>query len=197
MLIRALEAGVKARWVTGDAVYGESYRLRASLEERNQPYVFAVSGKTFVWQGWEQSPVRKVLTALAADLQTPWVRLSAGAGSQGPREYEWTHQPINPPPETVGQRYLLVRRTLEEGTLTAYLAFAPGPVTLAELALAAGARWAIERCFQETKSQLGLDQYEVRTWQGWHRHVTLVMAAYAFLVTRRQRALKKASTASR
>lgn len=97
MLIRALEAGVKARWVTGDAVYGESYRLRASLEERNQPYVFAVSGKTFVWQGWEQSPVRKVLTALAADLQTPWVRLSAGAGSQGPREYEWTHQPINPP----------------------------------------------------------------------------------------------------
>ena len=59
------------------------------------------------------------------------------------------------------------------------------------MALAAGARWAIERCFQETKSQLGLDQYEVRTWHGWYRHITLVMAAYAFLVGCRQRVLKK------
>ena len=76
---------------------------------------------------------------------------------------------------------------LDEGRLTAYLAFAPVTCSLAELALAAGARWAIERCFQETKSQLGLDQYEVRTWHGWYRHITLVMAAHAFLVGCRQR----------
>ena len=165
MLLRALEAGVSARWVTGDAVYGESGRLRVSLEERGQGYVFAVTGKSYVCQGFTQRAVRDLVAALAADTQTPWVRLSAGAGSQGPRESEWVAQPINTPPNLTGQRYLLVRRR-EEGTLTAYLAFAPQSVSLAELALAAGARWAIERCFQETKSQLGLDQYEVRTWHG-------------------------------
>ena len=191
MLLRALEAGIQPRWVTGDAVYGDSYRLRASLEEQNQPYVLAVSGKTYVWHGWTQCALLDVLASLPTDPHTPWTRLSAGAGSQGPREYEWTYQPINTPPEATGQRYLLARRTLTEGTLTAYLAFAPATISLAELALAAGARWAIERCFQETKSQLGLDQYEVRTWRGWYRHITLVMAAYAFLVGRRQRVLKK------
>ena len=191
MILRALDAGIPARWVTGDAVYGESHRLRASLEERNQPYVLAVSGKTYFWQGGVQYAVRDVLAALATDPPTAWARLSAGAGNQGPREYEWTCQPINTPPEAIGQRYLLVRRTLDEGRLTAYLAFAPVTCSLAELALAAGARWAIERCFQETKSQLGLDQYEVRTWHGWYRHITLVMAAYAFLVGCRQRVLKK------
>lgn len=151
----------------------------------------AVSGKTDFWQGGVQYAVRDVLAALATDPQTAWARLSAGAGSQGPREYEWTCQPINTPPEAIGQRYFLVRRTLDEGRLTTYLAFAPVTCSLAELALAAGARWAIERCFQETQSQLGLDQYEVRTWHGWYRHITLVMAAYAFLVGCRQRVLKK------
>ncbi|MBL8252288.1 MAG: IS701 family transposase, partial [Candidatus Competibacter sp.] len=190
LLLRALAAGVTARWVTGDAVYGESGRLRASLEERGQGYVFAVTGKSYVCQGFAQLAVRDVVAAMVADPQTPWTRLSAGAASQGPRESDWTAQPINTPPDRPGQRYLLVRRR-EEGPLTAYLAFAPQPVSLAELVRAAGARWAIERCFQETKSQLGLDQYEVRTWHGWHRHITLVMAAYAFLVARRQRLLKK------
>ncbi|HUM95944.1 MAG TPA: IS701 family transposase [Candidatus Competibacter sp.] len=190
MLLRALEAGVTARWVTGDAVYGESGRLRTSLEERGQGYVFAVTGKTYVCQGLAQRAVRDLVAAIAADGRTPWARLSAGAGSQGPRESDWTAQPINTPPDLTGQRYLLVRRR-EEGPLTAYVAFAPQPVSLADLVLAAGARWAIERCFQETQSQLGLDQYEVRTWHGWHRHSTLVMAAYAFLVARRQRLLKK------
>lgn len=75
--------------------------------------------------------------------------------------------------------------------MTAYLTFAPEGTSLADLALAAGARWNIERCFQESKSQLGLDQYEVRTWTGWHRHITRVMAAYALLVTLRRRQLKK------
>ncbi|CAM4165401.1 Transposase IS4-like domain-containing protein [Vreelandella rituensis] len=58
--------------------------------------------------------------------------------------------------------------------------------------LAAGVRWNIERCFQESKSQRGLDQYEVHTWRGWYRHITLVMAAYALLVTLRRHQLKKA-----
>lgn len=75
--------------------------------------------------------------------------------------------------------------------ISAFFIFAPEGTALADLALAAGARWAIERCFQESKSQLGLDQYEVRTWHGWYRHITLVMAAYAFLITLRRQQLKK------
>jgi SRSO17 transposase len=191
MLLRALAAGVQARWVTGDSIYGESARLRRSLEERGQGYVFTVTGKTYVCQGWTPWAVRDLLAALATDPQTPWRRLSAGAGSPGPRESDWVAQPINTPTNLVGQRYLLVRRALKDRALTAYLVFALHPVSLADLALAAGARWAIERCFQETKSPLGLDQYEVRTGHGWYRHITLVMAAYAFLITRRQRLLKK------
>lgn len=70
--------------------------------------------------------------------------------------------------------------------MTAFFIFAPWGISLADSALAAGARWNIERCFQESKSQLGLDQYEVRTWTGWHRHITLVMAAYALLVVLRR-----------
>lgn len=79
---------------------------------------------------------------------------------------------------------------------TAFLVFAPLGTSLADFVLAADTRWAIERCFQESKSELGLDQYEVRTWRGWHRHITLVMAAYALLVTLHQRQLKKNSASA-
>ena len=84
MILRALDAGIPARWVTGDAVYGESYRLRASLEERNQPHVPAVSGKTYFWQGGVQHAVRTSLAALATDPPTAWARLSAGRAAKDP-----------------------------------------------------------------------------------------------------------------
>ena len=87
---------------------------------------------------------------------------------------------------------MLLRRSLDaKAQITAFFIFAPEGTSLADLALAAGIRWAIERCFQESKSPLGLDQYEVRTWHGWYRHITLVMAAYAFLITLRRHQLKK------
>jgi SRSO17 transposase len=192
MLVRALDSGVTARWVTGDAVYGESFQLRWTLEERGQGYVMAVSRKTHVWLGLEQRKVGDLLATLQKNTEFDWARLSAGAGSQGPRLSDWAFLAINPGPFEGWQRGLLVRRSLDDKReMTAYLTFAPEGTSLEELALAAGARWNIERCFQESKSQLGLDQYEVRTWTGWHRHITLVMAAYALLVTLRRRQLKK------
>lgn len=192
MLLHALNSGVTARWVTGDAVYGESFRLRWALEARGQGYVMAVSRKTHVWQGLYQRQVGELLEALQANPDTGWTRLSAGAGSQGPRASDWVLLAINPGPFEGWQRGLLVRRSLDDKReMTAYLTFAPDGTSLEDLVLAAGARWNIERCFQESKSHLGLDQYEVRTWAGWHRHITLVMAAYALLVTLRRRQLKK------
>lgn len=192
MLEQALDCGVTARWVTGDAVYGDCFRLRWMLEERGQGYVLAVSRKAYVWQGIQQHLVGELLEAVKTDPETHWTRLSAGAGSQGPREYDWTRQAVNPAPFAGWQRGLLVRRGLDvDAKMTAFFIFAPWGISLADLALAAGARWNIERCFQESKSQLGLDQYEVRTWTGWHRYITLVMAAYALLVVLRRRQLKK------
>ena len=148
--------------MTGDAVYGESFWLRWTLEERGQGYVMAVSRKAHVWQGLEQRKVGVLLEALPGD--AGWTRFSAGAGSQGPREYDWIYLPVNLGPSEGWQRGLLVRRSLDTGQeMTAYFTFAHCGTSLDDLALAAGARWNIERCFQESKSQLGLDQYEVRT----------------------------------
>nr|WP_221885562.1 transposase [Halomonas populi] len=145
----------------------------------------AVSRKAYVWQGLEQRKVGDLLETLPGNAS--WTRLSAGAGSQSPREYDWVSLPVNPGPFEGWQRGVLVRRTLDAGQeMTAYFTFAPCGTSLEDLALAAGARWNIERCFHESKSQLGLDQYEVRTWRGWYRHITLVMAAYALLVTLRR-----------
>ncbi|WP_319022700.1 IS701 family transposase [Halomonas sp. 3F2F] len=190
MLSRTLDRGVTARWVTGDAVYGDSFQLRWTLEERGQGYVMAVNRKAYVWQGLEQRKVGDLLEALPGNVG--WTRLSAGAGSQGPREYDWVYLPLNPGSFEGWQRGVLVRRFLNAGQeMTVYFTFAPCGTSLEDLALAAGGRWNIERCFQESKSQLGLDHYEVRIWRGWYRHITLVMAAYALLVTLRRYQLKK------
>jgi len=111
-----------------------------------------------------------------------WTRLAAGEGSKGFRLYDWGRFAL---PWTVHdgfERWLLSRRSLKEpDTLAHYPVFSPAGATLAELAGAAGLRWTIEECFERSKSDLGLDPCEARSWHGWHRHMTLVMAAAAFL----------------
>ena len=89
-----------------------------------------------------------------------------------------------------GQGYwLLVRRSLANpGELTYYVCFGLAGTTLEELARVAGTRWAIEECFEEAKGQVGLDQYEVRRWDGWYRHITLAMLAQAYLAVIRHQA---------
>jgi SRSO17 transposase len=82
MLEQAFQAGVPAAWVTGDSVYGDDRRLRLWLEAQERAYVLAVSGKEYVWLGWQQRQVKTVLAALPAD---GWRRHSAGAGAKGPR----------------------------------------------------------------------------------------------------------------
>tara|TARA_R110000796_G_scaffold121701_1_gene235993 strand:+ start:2236 stop:2670 length:435 start_codon:yes stop_codon:yes gene_type:complete len=114
MLVRALDSGVTARWVTGDAVYGESFQLRWALEERGQGYVMAVSRKTHVWLGLKQRKVGYLLATLQANTEFGWARLSAGAGSQGPRLSDWVFLAINPGPFDGWQRGMLVRTALLE-----------------------------------------------------------------------------------
>jgi SRSO17 transposase len=183
MLQRAFEAGVPARWVTGDSVYGDDRRLRVWLEEQDHAYVLAVSGKEYVWRAGRQHQVKSVLAALGTE---GWERLSAGAGAKGPRWYDWLWLPLAAPWQSDWRRWLLVRRSLSTpADLTAYVVFAPCATTLATVVQVAGSRWTIERSFEEAKGAVGLDHYEVRSWPGWYRHITLAMWAYALLTVLR------------
>jgi SRSO17 transposase len=187
MLARAFAVGVPARWVTGDSVYGDDRRLRMWLEDERQAYVLAVSGKEYVWLDWQQ---RQVKTLLAALPEEGWTRLSAGEGAKGPRWYDWRWVRLADPLEPTWRRWLLVRRSISDATaVRAYVVFAPQAITLEEVVRAAGMRWVIEQLFEAAKGEVGLDHYEVRSWTGWYRHITLAMWALALLAGLRAGAL--------
>ena len=183
MLARMLAAGVPARWVTGDSVYGHDRRLRRWLEAQPHAYVLTVSAQEYVWLDWRQRQVKTILAILPAE---GWIRLSAGDGSQGPRWYDWRWLPLVDPEDPAWRRWLLVRRSLSTPTtLTAYVVFAAQATTLAEVVRVAGTRWTIESGFEAAKREVGLDHYEVRSWTGWYRHITLAMWALALLTVLR------------
>jgi SRSO17 transposase len=187
MLARVLAAGIPARWVTGDSVYGDDRRLRMWLEAQPQAYVLAVSGKEYVWLGWQQRQVNTILAALPAE---GWTRRSAGEGAKGPRWYDWRWLPLADPLEPGWRRWLLVRRSISEPTeVTAYVVFARQHTTLEQVVRVAGTRWTIESGFEAAKGEVGLDHYEVRSWTGWYRHMTLAMWALALLVVLRAGAI--------
>jgi SRSO17 transposase len=165
LLRRALAAGVPAKWVTGDRVYGDDRRLRMWLEAQPQAYVLAGSGTEYVWWGWRQRQVKTVLAALPEE---EWARLRAGEGAKGPRWYDWCWRPLADPVDPAWRRWLLVRRSISEpAELRASVAFAPQATTMAEVVRVAGARWTIESSFEAANGEVGLDDDEVRHWTGW------------------------------
>jgi SRSO17 transposase len=184
MLERALQAQVPAAWVTADSVYGDDRRLRLWLEAHEQPFVLAVSGKEYVNVAatWTQRRVSTLLHDLQLLPAEAWQRLSAGDGAKGPRLYDWYRLPLVPPLQVGYERWCLVRRSLSDpDELRAYVAFAPAGTDLATLVQVAGRRWTIEVAFEAAKGEVGLDQYEVRSWTGWYRHATLALFAQALL----------------
>lgn len=183
MLAQALDRGVPCAWVLADAVYGGDYQTRHMLEERLQPYVLAVRSnhtlRMLTDQGLLQTDPKEMAEGLPAEA---WQALPAGEGAKGLRLYDWARIALPYVTAPGYARYVLIRKSRSDPTALAYyLVFAPADATLAELAGAAGLRWTIEECFQRAKGDLGLDHCEARSWQGWHRHMTLVMAAAAFL----------------
>jgi SRSO17 transposase len=187
MLARAFAAGVPAKWVTGDSVYGDDRRLRIWLEAQPQAYVLAVSGKEYVWLAGDQRQVKTILASLPAE---GWTRLSAGDGAKGPRWYDWRWLPLADRMDPAWCRWLLVRRSVGTPTeLTAYVVFAPQATSLEEVVQVAGTRWTIESGFEAAKGEVGLDHYEVRSWTGWYRHITLAMWALALLTVMRAGAI--------
>jgi SRSO17 transposase len=189
MLERAVDAGVPARWVTGDEVYGGDARLRAWLEEHDLAYVLAVKATQPLWAHGEHGPAEAPARELVAGLPTrAWQRLSAGDGAKGPRVYDWARVVLTRPGWPGRGFWLLARRRLSDGELAFYACFGPARTTLAELVGVAGIRWAVEESFQAAKDQVGLDHYQVRRYDAWYRHVTLAMVALGFLAAVRAQA---------
>jgi SRSO17 transposase len=187
MLVRAFAAHNPATWVGGDTVYGYD-ELRQFLEAQEKNYVLAVPNTHAIWvQGRQQS-----VGLLAALLpQEAWVVLSAGEGCKGERLYEWAwlQLPEGGQGELAQQgkrRWVLIRRSLANPSERAYYrAYAPASTSLMELVRVAGSRWRIEEAYEQAKGEVGLDEYEVRSFRGWYRHVTLALLAHAILVVLR------------
>jgi SRSO17 transposase len=186
MVWHALDAGLPAKWVTGDCVYGSNRPLRAGLESRQQAFALCVKCSEKVQVQGEAKRVDRIAAGLSAD---QWQRLSAAEGSKGPRLFDWACVELDKPEQEGWQRHLLLRRSLKSGEKPADLAyvlvFAPRGTTLQQMVEAHGKRWTVEQCLQEGKGEVGLDQYEVRSWHGWYRHITLAMFAHAFLTVLR------------
>jgi len=184
MLARLWDAQVLIAWVVADTVYGSNLDLRTWLEDHGYPYVLAVACNEPVGILTPDGVRRRVE---AAQVETfllqaqDWQRLSMSEGSKGPRLFDWAYVPILHRWEDDECHWLLIRRSLTDPNEKAYyFVFGPKGTSLPEMVAAIGARWHIEENFENGKD-LGLDHYEVRSFTGWYRHITLVLVALAYL----------------
>lgn len=174
MIADALEAGVLASWVAGDEVYGAASALRTACRKHGVGYVLNVACNHHL------VTMQCRVDALVAQMPTfAWQRLSAGAGSKGPRLYSWLRVDIVS--DLPGHEWIMARRNDSTGELAYYRCWSPHQVPLRTLVRVAGRRWTIEESFQTAKGQAGLDEHQVRTWTSWRRWVILSMLAMAFL----------------
>ena len=217
MLERAWEHGVPMRWVTGDEVYGDSPRLRETIQAHGRFYVLAVSANTRVWTQRPEvqeptdqtggrprlaprvakgAPKSRMVSEIIANLPTSaWKRLAVVEGEKGMITYDWARVRVVesrdqlPGPDV----WLLARRSLSApDKLAYYLAYAPAKTGLETLVRVASSRYTVEQCIEEAKGETGLDEYEVRFWHSWYRHITLSMMAHAWLASiKRQEQEKK------
>jgi SRSO17 transposase len=179
MLRRALRAGVPARWVTADEVYGSDYKFRRLVEEAGLSYVVAVTSAQRLFLGGYYGRADAFADGLP---EGDWTRLSCGPGAKGPRLYDWAFVEFAFQSDEEVTKGLLVRRSIADPSERAYyLCRFPRGTAPEELVRVAGCRWAIESAFEQAKQEVGLAHYEVRSWDGWHRHITLSLFAHAFL----------------
>ena len=185
MLKRAHEAGTPFSWVTADSLYGDFGGISEWLESIAKGYALAVSGKAYVWQGERQRKVGEMLESLP---EKGWRRISAGKGTKGERYYDWYTCELNRPPLEGWKKLLLVRRSVSDpGDMRAFICFCPEGAAVKKLVRVAGSRWTVEQSFEETKGEVGLDHYEMRSYEGWYKHITLACCAHALLAVIKNR----------
>jgi SRSO17 transposase len=176
MLARAFDADVPARWIVADAFYGRSHALRRWLEEGGRPYALMIPKTNAVQYQGRRERVEQLGERLCPDPALgPWTCLElSDACAAGMR------------------RWLLVRCDAEDPDDYAYfLAYGPDETTVAEVIRVCTTRWQIEECFAQAKGEVGLDHYEVRKWEAWHRYATLCLLAHAYLVVLRRAARRE------
>ncbi|MFD2837823.1 IS701-like element ISAzvi10 family transposase [Azotobacter vinelandii] len=196
MIERAIAANTPFAWVAADSVYGVGH-LETALRRAGKGYVLGVKGthavKAWIDRPWLSGTAEQAARALPS---SAWRRCSAGEGTQGPRLHEWAYLELAdleasdyaPSATGVWTRGLLIRRRLVDGELAYFTTWAPAGTSLKRLAWVEGHRWSIESAFETAKGELGLDHNETRSWHGWHRHVSLVMLAFALLARVRHQA---------
>jgi SRSO17 transposase len=196
MIERAVAAGVPFAWVAADSVYGVG-EVEAALRRAGKGYVPGVNGSHSFNSWGGKPPVAGTAEVIAHGLDpTAWRRLSAGEGTKGPRLYDWAYleladlgaEEVGCPEPGTWTRGLLVRRSVADGELAFLATWCPAGTPAETLVTVEGHRWAIEDAFETAKTELGLDHNETRSWHGWHRHVSLVMPAFAMLAVIRHRA---------
>lgn len=197
MIGRAIEAGVPFAWVAADSVYGVG-EVEMALRRAGKGYVLGVTGG-HSFGSWGKAPaVAGTAAEIAAALPASrYVRLSAGDGAKGPRLYDWAYLALAdldaeaegyPGSHGIWTRGLLIRRSLTDQDLTFFATWCPQGTPIETLVKVEGTRWAIEDAFETAKNELGLDHNETRSWHGWHRHVALVLLAFALLAVLRHKA---------
>ena len=208
MLERARERGhMSAQWVAGDSAFGMSPSFREGLAAAGAWYVLDVRPDMTVWPlepAWDNSPYqgfgrprkpklrsgeRQTVEGRCLALpEEAWQEVTVAEGTQGPRTYMFSAQRVRPTsrrkPGDV--HWAVYRRNLDGSEPRYYLSNAPEDIPLETLAYVGGSRWRIETEFETEKSDVGLDEYETRTWAGWHHHVVLCLLAGAFLLSLQQ-----------
>jgi SRSO17 transposase len=179
MLQRAVEAGVPFAWFTADEAYGQNPGLRDWCERQDIHYVMATRKDHEVPSGLHTTT--RVDQLIARIRGGAWRRISCGDGAHGPRVYDWVSAPIRARFPHGRRGWVLARRNISTGEMAYYVCFGPRGTRLRTLVRTAGARWAVEEGFQIAKNEVGLDQYQVRRYDAWYAHITLAMAAAAYL----------------
>jgi SRSO17 transposase len=196
MIERAIAAGVPFGWVAGDTIYGVG-EIEMALRRAGKGYVLGANA-TDPFASWGKTPVvAGTAEQIAQGLDAAaWQRLSAGDGTKGERLYDWAYCELadldaaeyNEALSAVWTRGLLIRRNLTDGELAFFSTWCPAGTGVDTLVRVEGRRWAIEDAFETAKTELGLAHNETRSWHGWHRHVSLVMLAFAMMAAVRRRA---------
>jgi len=196
MIQRALAADVPFSWVAADSIYGVG-NIEMALRRAGKGYVLGVSSNHGFTSRGKSSPVSGTAKEIAAALpEDAWQRLSSGAGTKGARLHDWAYLDLadldagdfGADFHGTWTRGLLIRRNIADGDTSYFTTWCPQGTSMETLARIEGHRWAIEDSFETAKNELGLDHNETRSWHGWHRHVSLVMLAFAMAAVIRHHA---------
>lgn len=218
-LLQAIAArgSLLGRWVAADALYGNSPAFRDAIAALGKWYFTEVASDQLIWRrtpallvpawsGKGRKPTKQRLKTPANASyrvdellwrlpKTAWTRVTIKEGSKGPIVCDLAFVRVNEARDGLPglRQWLILRRNLDDPTVVKfYLSNAPETLETAYLARMCGMRWPIELTFEVGKDELGMDQYETRSWLGWHHHMVLVMLAHHFLVWVRQQLQEKA-----